>query len=123
MSEDQPATSADLTRVLSCFGPTCGDFIDWGAAEQVYGTSFPADYRAFIAAFGGGGIEDVVGVLTPAVSPAESQLSKVSRLSGSALGDDVVNRLALADRGRYRLEDLLIWGGTAAYDAGRDPWE
>ncbi|MFE4459484.1 hypothetical protein ACFROC_19190 [Nocardia tengchongensis] len=116
MSEDQPATLANLTRMLSCIGPTCGDSIDWGAAEHVYGTSFPSDYRAFISAYGSGGIEDVVGVFIPAVSSAESQISKVSRLSESALAAKEVNNWAPADQGRYRLEDLLIWGGTVAAD-------
>lgn len=116
VSEDPPAAMASLTRVLSCIGPTCGDSIDWGAAERMYGTSFPADYRAFVATFGSGTIESMVVVSTPAVSSAESQMLKVSRLSETALADNGVNRWAPADRGRYRLEDLLIWGGTAAAD-------
>ncbi|WP_328410868.1 hypothetical protein [Nocardia sp. NBC_00403] len=116
VSEDPPAAVASLTRMLSCIGPTCGDSIDWGSAERIYGTSFPADYRAFVAAFGSGTIEEMVMVFTPAVSSAESHTLEVSRLSESALADDVVNHWALADQGRYRLEDLLIWGSTAAAD-------
>ncbi|MFF3226700.1 hypothetical protein ACFYV7_28160 [Nocardia suismassiliense] len=116
MNEGQRAAMAGLAEVLSCIGPTCGDIVDWGAAERVYRVSFPADYRAFVAAFGSGMISEIVVVHTPAVSSAESLMLKVSRLSERALADEGVNQWAPADRGRYRLEDLLIWGGTSAAD-------
>ncbi|WP_433728004.1 hypothetical protein ACQP0C_37770 [Nocardia sp. CA-129566] len=115
MSEDQPAM-AGLGEVLSCIGPTCGDTVNWSAAEKIYETAFPADYRSFVAAFGSGTIEEMVVVFTPVVSSEEVRMVKVSRLSEAALADEGVNEWAPADRGRYRLEDLLIWGGTAAAD-------
>ncbi|MEV0028639.1 hypothetical protein [Nocardia sp. NPDC050793] len=116
MSEGRPAAMAGLGEVLSCIGPTCGDTIDWIAVERIYGTSLPTDYRAFVAAFGSGMIEQMVAIFIPVVSAAEPRMLKVSRLSEAALTADEVNQWALADRGRYRLEDLLIWGGTAAAD-------
>ncbi|WP_308130283.1 hypothetical protein [Kitasatospora aureofaciens] len=119
MSDDQSAAiaaMASIGEVLSCIGPTCGDAVDWSAAERVYGTSFPADYRAFVTAFGSGSIEEMVGVHIPAVTSNEPQVVTVSRLSEAALADYAVNQWAPADRGRHRLEDLLIWGGTAAAD-------
>ncbi|CAN3983846.1 SMI1/KNR4 family protein [Kitasatospora purpeofusca] len=118
MSDEQSAAiaaMASLGEVLSCVGPTCGDTVDWSAAEKVHGTSFPADYRAFVAAFGDGSIEEMLGVHIPATSD-EPQFGELSRLSDEALADFAVNRWAPADRGQYRLEDLLIWGGTAAAD-------
>ncbi|MFI5541901.1 hypothetical protein ACIA5H_36605, partial [Nocardia sp. NPDC051900] len=42
VSEDQPAM-AGLGEVLSCIGPTCGDTVNWSAAEKIYETAFPAD--------------------------------------------------------------------------------
>ncbi|MFE3875766.1 hypothetical protein ACFXPX_15385 [Kitasatospora sp. NPDC059146] len=105
-----------IEEVLSCIGPTRGDTIDWSAAERVYATSFPPDYRAFIAAFGRGSIEQTVGVNLPAVSSTELQVDTVSKLSEAALADESVNRWASADRDKHRLEDLLIWGWTAAAD-------
>ncbi|MER6399627.1 hypothetical protein ABT263_26810 [Kitasatospora sp. NPDC001603] len=119
MNDDQSAAiaaMASIGEVLSCIGPTCGDTVDWSAAERVYGTSFPADYRAFVAAFGSGSIEAMVGVHIPAVTSNELQVITVSRLSEAALADYAANQWAPADRGQYRLEDLLIWGGTAAAD-------
>lgn len=116
MSDDRPAAMAGLGEVLSCIGPTCGDTVDWSAAERVHGTSFPADYRAFAAAFGSGSIEQVVGICIPAVSSDERKGNTVSRLSKAALADRSVNRWAPAEKGRHRLEDLLIWGETAAAD-------
>ncbi len=107
---------AGLGEVLSCIGPTCGEIVDWSAAEKIYETAFPADYRAFVAAFGSGTIEEMVVVFTPVVSSEELRMVKVSRLSEAALADQGGNEWARADRGRYRLEDLLIWGGTAAAD-------
>jgi hypothetical protein len=38
--------------------------VDWGAVEVQLGTRLPADYRAFMAAYGGGGIDNLV-VLVP----------------------------------------------------------
>ncbi|MGC0319203.1 SMI1/KNR4 family protein [Kitasatospora acidiphila] len=116
MSDDQPAAMAGIRELLSCIGPTCGDTIDWSAVVKVYGTSFPADYRAFIAAFGGGTIEQMVGICIPAVTSDELSWNTVSRLSEEALADEMVDQWAPTGRGRHRLEDLLIFGGTAAAD-------
>ncbi|WP_328399898.1 hypothetical protein [Nocardia sp. NBC_00403] len=116
VSPDQPAAIAALAEVLSCIGPTCGDDIDWSAAQAVYGTSLPTDYRAFVAAFGRGGIEGMIYIHTPAVSSTEPQMFTLSGLSEAALTNAEVNQWAPPDQGRYRLEDLLIWGGTAAAD-------
>lgn len=107
---------AGIGELLSCIGPTCGDTVDWSAVEQVYGSSFPADYRAFVAKFGSGSIEQMVGIQIPAVTSDEQHGNTVSRLSEEALADEAVNRWGPADEGQHRLEELLIWGWTAAAD-------
>ncbi|MGW2375425.1 MULTISPECIES: SMI1/KNR4 family protein [Kitasatospora] len=92
MSDDQSvaiAAMAGIGELLSCIGPTCGDTVDWSAAEKVYGTPFPADYRAFVAAFGRGSIEEIVGIHIPAVNSNEQGIA-VSRLSEAALADEWV---------------------------------
>ncbi|MFI6866144.1 hypothetical protein [Nocardia sp. NPDC050406] len=115
MSEDQPALLAGLREVLSCTGPTCGDTIDWPAAQGIYGAAFPADYRAFVAAFGSGTIADLVVVHIPAVS-LPRPIHTVSRISEAVRGTHVEDEWVQASRGRYRMEDLLIWGETTAAD-------
>lgn len=114
MSTDQSAL-AGLAAVLSCIGPTCGDTIDWSSCA----ISFPADYRAFVSAFGNGSIEGVIDILVPAVTSAQPHAPTLARMS-DVVADwenplDWEFRWAAANR-RYRREDLLIWGGTCAGD-------
>lgn len=66
------AAVASIGEVLSRIGPTYGDTVDWSAAERVYGTSFPADYRAYVAAFGSGSIEETLISSPAAVVKPES---------------------------------------------------
>ncbi|MGK4586128.1 hypothetical protein [Kitasatospora sp. HPMI-4] len=107
----------DIRKFLTCIGPTYGDSLDWNAVKAVYGRSFPADYQAFVTAFGSGSIEEVVGIRIPASTHEELYENKVSPLSTEALADDTVNRWSdPSQTGRHRLEDLLIWGETAAAD-------
>ncbi|MFD5466120.1 SMI1/KNR4 family protein [Kitasatospora sp. NPDC127059] len=70
---------AALQELLSHLGPTRGETVEWGAAERIYGVAFPADYRAFVAAFGGGSIDEAVGIDVPAVTPDEQRPAGVSR--------------------------------------------
>ncbi|MEV6562848.1 hypothetical protein AB0M22_44520 [Nocardia sp. NPDC051756] len=114
MSANRPAPMAGLAEVLSCMGPTCGDTVDWSACA----ISFPADYRAFVAAFGAGSIEDIIGILVPCGTAAQPH---APTLAGMVMADwedplDWEYKWAPGDRGRYRREDLLIWGGTCAGD-------
>ncbi|WP_157762079.1 hypothetical protein [Nocardia yamanashiensis] len=115
MSADRAAL-AGLADVLSCIGPTCGDTIDWSSCA----ISFPADYRAFVTAFGDGSIEDIVSILVPAATSAQSHAPTLARMSDAAADwEDPLRwecEWAPADRGRYRREDLLIWGGTCTGD-------
>lgn len=112
-----PAVVTDLANTLAVIGPTRGDVVNWNAVEAVYGHPFPADYRAFVAAFGQGSIEEMVGIRIPAVTSEERYEYRVSPLAPHALADEAVSEWDASSRtGEYRLEDLLIWGETAAAD-------
>ncbi|MEU2038889.1 hypothetical protein [Nocardia niwae] len=116
MSAHRSPAMAGLAGVLSCIGPTCGDTVDWNACA----TSFPADYRAFVTAFGDGSIEGIIGISAPSVTSDRPHTPTLARMSEAVAGwEDPLpweNGWAPADRGRYRREDLLIWGGTCAGD-------
>jgi hypothetical protein len=43
-----------------------GDAIDWSALES-QGGYFPSDYKEFVAVYGGGDIDDILGINTPPV--------------------------------------------------------
>lgn len=116
MTQDQHTALAGLGELLSVIGPTAGDAVDWTAAERIYGTAFPADYRAFTAAFGDGTIEEVISVHTPVTSPDAPPAFKVARLSEAAVAEQRPDQWPPEERGRHPLTDLLVWGGTAAAD-------
>ncbi|MBB4985744.1 MULTISPECIES: SMI1/KNR4 family protein [Streptomyces] len=44
-----------------------GADVDWDAAERAWGTSFPADYKAFVTHYGIGSIDAFLGVFEPSV--------------------------------------------------------
>ncbi|MFF9458675.1 SMI1/KNR4 family protein [Streptomyces flaveolus] len=44
-----------------------GDPVDWAEIEQTTGLALPADYREFVETYGGGEIDEYIGVLTPPV--------------------------------------------------------
>ncbi|UGT44323.1 hypothetical protein LTV02_13400 [Nocardia yamanashiensis] len=110
------AALAGLEDVLTCTGPTCGDTIDWSSCA----ISFPADYRAFVTAFGDGSIEDIISILVPDVASAQPHAATLARMSDAAAEwEDPLGweyEWAPADRGRYERADLLIWGGTCTGD-------
>ncbi|GGZ60962.1 hypothetical protein GCM10010387_63300 [Streptomyces inusitatus] len=63
MSEHSP-----IAALMAVMSPHDGvdERIDWAAAGAEWGvSSFPADYRAFMAAYGSGGIDDAFSVLAP----------------------------------------------------------
>ncbi|MGW7344973.1 SMI1/KNR4 family protein [Streptomyces sp. NPDC054854] len=75
-----------------------GDAVDWEAVERETRLQFPADYREFVASYGGGEIDEYLSVSTPPVA-------------GSPYGD-LLDRLdpALSDRDRQELGALLPGG-------------
>ncbi|WP_119726348.1 SMI1/KNR4 family protein [Thermomonospora amylolytica] len=44
-----------------------GDQVDWERVREEYGVMFPADYRSFVETYGGGVIDDYIGISTPPV--------------------------------------------------------
>ena len=57
-----------LARLVSLMAPPAagGDVIDWSALER-QGACFPGDYKEFVAAYGGGDIDDILSIDTPPV--------------------------------------------------------
>ncbi|MGO4456703.1 hypothetical protein AB4039_05160 [Streptomyces sp. M-16] len=56
-----------LAALLSVMPPHDGadEQVDWEELRRAWGVRFPSDYTAFMATYGGGGIDDAFGVLTP----------------------------------------------------------
>lgn len=104
---------SELTELLSSFGPTRGDDVDWGVVETVYGRILPSDYRRFVAAFGSGSIEQALYVYAPATTTAELAGNVVSTLPAGMLASESADSwVDPAQAGLYRLEDMLLWGWT-----------
>jgi hypothetical protein len=55
-----------------------GESVDWAAIEASWGHSFPADYRRFMAEYGGGGIENYLGILPPEPYEPKAQFTGMS---------------------------------------------
>ncbi|MEV6651210.1 SMI1/KNR4 family protein [Streptomyces sp. NPDC051219] len=89
--------------------------VDWAAAEAVWNTRFPADYMAFMAAYGGGGINGEAGVLLPL--PQQGP-----QWEPGCIASETANaRYAWeTDGGRSSLgidpDAILAWGVTAGPD-------
>ncbi|MET9083525.1 SMI1/KNR4 family protein [Streptomyces sp. NPDC004237] len=45
--------------------PSHGDIVDWDAVHAQCGLHFPQDYRAFVSVYGGGTLDDYLGISTP----------------------------------------------------------
>ncbi|UKZ02981.1 hypothetical protein BOQ63_002300 (plasmid) [Streptomyces viridifaciens] len=120
----------ELTELLSCFGPTRGDSVDWDAVEAVYGRRLPSDYQRFVAAFGSGSIEQALYVQAPATTTAELAGNVVSTLPAGMLASGGADSWRdPAQAGLYRLEDMLLWGWTEqdslcwiTFDENPDCW-
>lgn len=105
---------AELARILTRVGPTRGSDLEWPEVEANYGTRFPTDYMEFISAFGCGSIEEQLAVRIPGVQGDEE---RVTPLSSAALAEPVVRNWSDPSLvGRYRLEDMLIWGEGVGAD-------
>ncbi|MEV7774569.1 hypothetical protein [Kitasatospora sp. NPDC086791] len=115
-THDTSDVVAEIIRRVSRPGPTRGEDVDWTVASEAYGVSFPADYRAFVAAFGSGSIEDSLSFVTPAVHGEPLRGDWVSRISEAALADSTLRHWSDPAAGVHRLEDMLIWGTTAGAD-------
>ncbi|TDU67040.1 SMI1/KNR4 family protein [Streptomyces sp. KS 21] len=97
---------AALSQVL----PTdCGvdEHVDWAAAEAKWGSGFPADFVAFMSAYGAGSLTRDIGILQPLSSDFEEE-TETARYTWEMEG------------GREALDvdpsHILAWGATGGGD-------
>jgi hypothetical protein len=66
-----PSGETVLAALMAVMPPDDGadEQVDWEAMRRAWGVGFPSDYIAFMGLYGAGGIDDVLGVLTPEASP------------------------------------------------------
>ncbi|MFF4148058.1 SMI1/KNR4 family protein [Streptomyces sp. NPDC001698] len=89
--------------------------IDWSAVEEIWGTRFPADYVAFMEAYGAGSVSRDVGILLPV--PRSDAYS-----DGSGLRQETANARSTWEMlgGRAALDvnpDFIVaWGVTSGAD-------
>lgn len=125
---------AELSHLLSCIGPTCGDAFDWKGLEAVYGRALPSDYRQFIGIFGRGTIEQLVVVRGPATGRPEWEGIRVDTLVPEMLRDTADDWRMRSQNGLYAWRTCLFgptlrrrtrWPGsprTPIRTAGRLPF-
>ncbi|MGQ5262661.1 SMI1/KNR4 family protein [Micromonospora sp. ZYX-F-536] len=97
-------TAAQLDELVRIMPPTHGadEEVDWDAAEAQLNVRLPADYRAFMAVYGGGSIGGELNILLP--------LPVDSVWSGGTIAGETPNL-------RYQWE---AEGGVAGIDRGAD---
>ncbi|MFJ9460807.1 SMI1/KNR4 family protein [Kitasatospora sp. NPDC101447] len=94
----------------------CDEEIDWPTVEAELGRRLPADYKAFMAVYGGGGIDGDVSILLP-TAPADEGFA-----GPGTIPEETVNVRHVWERegGRSALDvdpfDLLAWGATSGPD-------
>ncbi|MFI0939334.1 SMI1/KNR4 family protein [Streptomyces sp. NPDC021020] len=105
-----------------------GSTVDWEVARESWGVNFPRDYRDFLAAYGGGSIDDYFLVATVLDSPDHDETTLVGLTS--------VARSLAQEQGNWSYRvwpeegGLICWGATvdgeALYwdtaDADPDRW-
>lgn len=85
--------------------------VDWAAAEARWGAPFPADYRAFMAAYGEGSVDDAIAVHRPLpAGPGDGRGTD----DAMALGTGVVRRV-------WRREADEVWADPVGPDLVLDP--
>ncbi|GAA2259082.1 hypothetical protein GCM10010430_48910 [Kitasatospora cystarginea] len=106
---------AALMRVMPAeYG--CDEEIDWPAVEADLGVHLPTDYKAFMAVYGGGGIDGEAGVLLP-MAPSEEGFAD----PGTIPVETANVRFAWKREGGHAALDvdpldLLAWGVTSGPD-------
>ncbi|MFJ6936868.1 SMI1/KNR4 family protein [Streptomyces sp. NPDC101132] len=89
--------------------------IDWAAAEAAWGTRFPADYVAFMARFGAGGINGEASVLLPLAK-------RGPQWDPDQMAEETANARAqwgvLGGRAAFEADPahILAWGVTGGSD-------
>ncbi|MFI6054703.1 SMI1/KNR4 family protein [Streptomyces violascens] len=125
---DMPNTSK-IMEVVDLMPPHdgAGAVADWLSLERAWGLSFPNDFKAFVAAYGDGSIENYLAVLMP----EEAEGEPVGAMADTT--DDA--RAAWEQTGPPRgssasAEQLVAWAGDGTGDllcwltegSGSDEW-
>lgn len=106
------ATLAELIQIMP--PPSAGgDIVAWDDVFAQWGVRFPADYRGFVAVYGGGDVDDFLSISTPPVpgSGWGDVLSDVEFRNSPMPHDDCPYPSDPLNGG------LLTWGQTAAGDS------
>ncbi|MGW7445130.1 hypothetical protein [Kitasatospora sp. NPDC054795] len=84
--------------------------------EAVYGRALRSDYRRFIGTFGRGTVEQLVVVRGPATGRPQWEGVRVAALLPAMLRDTADDWEVPAQKGLYRVEDMLVRADTEAAD-------
>ena len=86
--------------------------VDWAAAEARWGAGFPSDYKAFMAAYGEGSVDDAIVVHRPL---------PLSACDGGRARADAMADETDAVRQVWRTEADEVWADPAGPDLELDP--
>lgn len=83
-----PSEEIHLTALLSVMSAHDGadEQVDWDELRRAWRVGFPSDYRAFMAAYGAGGIDDAFGVLTPEATTQPPEGPGIGSMAGETAG-------------------------------------
>lgn len=65
--ESELPNTSRIAEIVGLMPPHdgAGDVADWTSVERAWGLSFPNDFKAFVAAYGDGSVENYLAVLVP----------------------------------------------------------
>ncbi|MFG2986406.1 hypothetical protein ACGFYQ_35020 [Streptomyces sp. NPDC048258] len=91
--------------------------VDWDELRQAWRVGFPSDYRAFMAAYGAGGIDDAFSVLTPEATAQPPDAAGF----GSMAGETAIMRHIWATEGgpdglTASPDSVIAWGVSCGAD-------
>ncbi|MBO1336274.1 SMI1/KNR4 family protein [Streptomyces sp. VRA16 Mangrove soil] len=89
-----------------------GAAFDWAAIERRTGLRFPADYRAFVTAYGDGSIDAILGIMVPDEGDCAG-MTEETELARDEWHDDLAEH---PDGVTFGADDLQAWGVSGAGD-------
>ncbi|WP_030602755.1 SMI1/KNR4 family protein [Streptomyces rimosus] len=81
------ATWNELVRVMPPHAGAGDSSVDWEDIESAWGTRLPDDYRRFITAYGEGGIENFLEILSPRTADGDDFESEMAEETANARGE------------------------------------
>ncbi|MFE7593787.1 hypothetical protein ACFU6K_30730 [Kitasatospora sp. NPDC057512] len=113
------ADEASVAALKAVMSPHDGadERVDWAAVGQAWGVRFPADYMAFMATYGAGGIDEAFSVLAPEASTEPPEGSGF----GSAAGETGIMRSIWSTEGgptgvEAGPDSVIAWGVSCGAD-------